>query len=70
MNENEKIVAKGLVFAMAAKRYNHLTKAYLCLAGAGVYGIRAAREANVRADEALEKLDTEHQRPVIVVDPQ
>lgn len=69
MNKNQKIMAKGFLFGMWVKNHNHLVKAYLCLVASGVYGIRAAREANTLADAALEKLDTERMRPVVVIDP-
>ncbi len=69
MNKTQTTVAKGFLLGTMVKKSNHLTKAYLYLAAASFYGIRAAREANARADDALESLDTERQRPVLVVNP-
>lgn len=69
MNKNEMIAAKGFIFGVFLKKNSNLTKAYMCLFVASFYGIRAAREANTKADEALVDLNTERQRPVIVVEP-
>lgn len=69
MTKTQKTVAKGILLGMWVREHNHLTKAYLCLMAASIYGICAAREANDRADETLEKLDVEYQRPVILVEP-
>lgn len=69
MSPNPNVVAKVILFGIWAKNHNHLTKAYLCLTAASIYGIRAAREFNTQADAALDKLDEERQRPVLVVEP-
>jgi hypothetical protein len=67
MNKNQKTVAKVVLFGMWVRKHDRLTKAYLCLIAASVYGILAAREANAKADDAFEDLDTERQRPVLSV---
>jgi len=69
MNPNQKTVAKVVLFGIWAKNHNDLTKAYMCLTAASIYATRAAREYSAKADEALDKLDTERQRPVLVVEP-
>ncbi len=68
MTQNQKAMAKGLIAGATLKKQSNITKAYLALAAAALYGIRAAREANHNLDEAVEKLQEERKRPVIVVD--
>jgi len=68
MSENERTAAKVFAFGVAVKKFSHLTKAYACLFAAGIYGVRAAREANAKANIAFDELTEERQRPVIIVD--
>jgi len=68
MTENQINIAKGIFVGTVIKRRSNMAKAYLALAAAAVYGIRAAREANEMADSAVANLKEERQRPVIVVE--
>ena len=69
MTENQRALAKGALLVTVLKKRSHLTKAYLALAAAAIYGIRAARAENVNLDSALEALDNERSRPVVVMEP-
>ncbi len=70
MNPTQKTLAKGFIFGIWLKKNNHLAKAYICLAAASLYGIRAAHEANKRAEYTFEKFNTEEQSPMLeLVEP-
>jgi len=68
MTENQIYLAKAVAIGAMLKKKSNLTKAYLALGAAAVYGIRAAREANDAADATVAALKEERRRPVIVVE--
>jgi hypothetical protein len=69
MSDTQKTLAKGIIVGTVVKRQPNMIKAYVALAAAAVYGIRAAREARTDLNEVVEKLDFERKRPVVVVEP-
>lgn len=68
MTQNQIALAKGVIIGAVIKKKSNMAKAYLALAAAAVYGIRAARDANEMADSAVATLKEERRRPVIVVE--
>lgn len=65
MNKNQKMITKGFILGIWIKNNNHLIKSYVCLTAASIYAIRAACAANAKANETLDDLYTERQRPVL-----
>lgn len=68
MNDAQRAMAKGIIAGVTLRKRSNLTKAYIALTFAAMYGIRAAREANRDLDQAVYDLKEERARPVVRTD--
>lgn len=65
MNPNEKRIAKAALVVTVIKYHSNAFKAYLALAAAGVYSVRAIREYRDELNVVTNDLEKELARPVV-----